>query len=158
MITLELPNEAATAALAARIADLAMPGDVIALSGGLGAGKTAFARAFIRARSGDKELMVPSPTFTLVQVYEMDRGPIWHFDFYRLRHPDEVWELGLEEALGEGISLIEWPDVARDLLPAAQTLEIVLSPGTLPEVRRAAAAGGTRWTPRLATFAPASPQ
>jgi tRNA A37 threonylcarbamoyladenosine biosynthesis protein TsaE len=75
-----------------------------------------------------------------------------------LRHLDEVWELGLEEALGEGISLIEWPDVARDRLPAAQTLELALSPGTAPEARRADAAGGTGWTPRLATFAPASPQ
>jgi len=158
MMTLELPNEAATAALAARIADLAMPGDVIALSGDLGAGKTAFARAFIRARSGDKDFTVPSPTFTLVQVYEMDRAPIWHFDFYRLRHPDEVRELGLEEALGEGISLIEWPEVAKDLLPAAQTLEIALSPGAAPEERRASASGGIRWTPRLATFAAANLQ
>jgi tRNA threonylcarbamoyladenosine biosynthesis protein TsaE len=79
----ELPDENATAALAARLAALARPGDVIALSGDLGAGKTSFARAFIRARGGDEA--VPSPTFTLVQLYELTGGAIWHFDLYRAR-------------------------------------------------------------------------
>src|SRR6266704_6126905 len=91
MIVTELPDEAATAALAAGIAALARPGDVIALKGELGAGKTSFARAFIRARGGVEA--VPSPTFTLVQVYELPGGPIWHIDLYRLRDPEEAWEL-----------------------------------------------------------------
>ena len=78
MIVTELPDEDATAALAARIAALARPGDVIALKGELGTGKTSFARAFIRARGGGEA--VPSPTFTLVQVYEIGDVPIWHFD------------------------------------------------------------------------------
>ncbi|HEY2541330.1 MAG TPA: tRNA (adenosine(37)-N6)-threonylcarbamoyltransferase complex ATPase subunit type 1 TsaE, partial [Stellaceae bacterium] len=93
IIAVNLSNEAATAALAARLAAIARPGDVIALRGELGAGKTAFARAFIRARnSADEE--VPSPTFTLVQNYEAAGGAIWHFDLYRLTAADEIWELG----------------------------------------------------------------
>src|SRR5205807_6696912 len=108
MSVVDLPDEAATARLAARISALAEIGDVIALSGDLGAGKTTFARAFIRARGETGE--VPSPTFTLVQVYELAAAAIWHFDLYRLRSPDEAWELGIEDALTEGISLIEWPD------------------------------------------------
>src|SRR5438309_10930214 len=88
MIALELPDEAATAALAARIATLARPGDVIALKGELGAGKTSFARAFIRARAGRDEV-VPSPTFTLAQPYDFPDVTIWHFDCYRLRDPEE---------------------------------------------------------------------
>src|SRR5438132_8708462 len=101
MPVFELPDEAATAALAARIAALARPGDVIALAGELGAGKTSFARAFIRARTGrDGEVAeeVPSPTFTLVQVYELADATIWHFDGYRLCDPEEAWELGIEDA------------------------------------------------------------
>src|SRR5882762_7586612 len=105
MIAIDLPDETATAALGARIAAIARPGDVIALAGDLGAGKTTFARAFIRARGGSGE--VPSPTFTLVQIYELPDGPVWHFDLYRLRHPDEAWELGIEDAFRDGISLIE---------------------------------------------------
>ena len=116
MIVTDLPDERATAALAARIAALARAGDVIALEGELGAGKTSFARAFIRARGSDEA--VPSPTFTLVQVYEIGDVPIWHFDAYRLRDPDEAWELGIEDAFRDGISLIEWPERLGHLLPA----------------------------------------
>ncbi|HKS89800.1 MAG TPA: tRNA (adenosine(37)-N6)-threonylcarbamoyltransferase complex ATPase subunit type 1 TsaE, partial [Stellaceae bacterium] len=115
MITIELPDEAATAALAARLAALARAGDVIALKGELGAGKTSFARAFIRARGGTED--VPSPTFTLVQVYEIGETCVWHFDGYRLRDPAEAWELGIEDAFQDGISLIEWPDQFGALLP-----------------------------------------
>ena len=93
----ELPDEAATATFAARIAALARPGDVIALKGELGAGKTSFARAFIRARGGRDE-DVPSPTFTLAQAYDFPDATVWHFDCYRLRHPDEAWELAIEDA------------------------------------------------------------
>src|ERR1700688_5301802 len=116
MIVIELPDDAATAALAAHIAALARPGDVIALKGELGAGKTSFARAFIRARGGDET--VPSPTFTLVQVYDLPDGAVWHFDLYRLRQPGDAWELGIEDAFRDGISLIEWPERLGTVLSA----------------------------------------
>jgi tRNA threonylcarbamoyladenosine biosynthesis protein TsaE len=150
MIVIELPDEAATAMLAGRIAALARPGDVIALKGELGAGKTSFARAFIRARGGIEA--VPSPTFTLVQVYELAEGTIWHIDGYRLRDPAEAWELDIEDAFGEGISLIEWPERLGPLVPARR-LEIALSAGPTPAARRAAIDPGTEWAERLAGLA-----
>lgn len=147
MIVIELPDEAATAALAVRIAGLARPGDVIALKGELGAGKTSFARAFIRAR-GCRE-QVPSPTFTLVQLYEVGDATVWHFDGYRLRDPEEAWELGIEDAFRDGISLIEWPERFGRLIPARR-LEITLAPGTTATARRATLDPGGDWTARLA--------
>lgn len=147
MIVTELPDEAATAALAARIAGLARPGDVIALKGELGAGKTSFARAFIRARGGTGE--VPSPTFTLAQVYELDDGAVWHFDAYRLRDPEEAWELGIEDAFRDGISLIEWPERFGPLIPPGR-LEITLSAGATPSSRRARIDAPGDWAARLA--------
>lgn len=109
---IDLPDEAATAAFAARLAARLQPGDVVLLSGGLGAGKTALARGLIRAlgHAGD----VPSPTFTLVQTYDAPtvRLPVWHADLYRLEVPDEVEELGLDEGLAEGALVIEWPERA----------------------------------------------
>src|SRR4051812_49711424 len=154
MIVTELPDEEATAALATRIAALARPGDVIALRGELGAGKTTFARAFIRARGGVEA--VPSPTFTLVQIYEIGEVPIWHFDAYRLRDPDEAWELGIEDAFRDGISLIEWPERLGPLLPARR-LRITLSDAGFPTSRRAALDPGLDpdggWVERLAVLA-----
>jgi tRNA threonylcarbamoyladenosine biosynthesis protein TsaE len=82
---------------------------VILLDGSIGAGKSCLARAFIRARLGATE-EVPSPTFTLVQTYEAEGTEIWHADLYRLTHPDEVWELGLDDAFETAICLVEWPD------------------------------------------------
>ncbi len=108
-ITIALPNETDTVELASRIALLLAPGDTLLLEGSIGAGKSAFARALIRARLGRME-DVPSPTFTLVQTYEDPEGDIWHCDLYRLTHPDEVFELGLDEAFTTAICLIEWPD------------------------------------------------
>lgn len=108
-LTLPLPTEADTAALGARLAALARAGDCILLEGPIGAGKSHLARAFIRARLGREE-EVPSPTFTLVQVYEGKDADIWHADLYRLTHPDEVWELGLDDAFQREICLVEWPD------------------------------------------------
>src|SRR5437868_15364097 len=116
MTVIELPDEAATAAFATRLARLARRGDVIALKGELGAGKTSFARAFIRARAGRQE-EVPSPTFTLVQTYEMPELTIWHFDGFRLRDPEEGWVPGLEDALHAGGSLVEWPARFGPVLP-----------------------------------------
>ena len=147
---IELPDEAATAALAARLAALARPGDVIALKGELGAGKTSFARAFIQTRGGAQP--VPSPTFTLVQVYQFDDVAIWHFDAYRLRDPEEAWELGIEDAFHDGISLIEWPERFGPLLPAGR-LEITLSAGLAPEARVAAIDAAGDWAARLGGLA-----
>jgi tRNA threonylcarbamoyladenosine biosynthesis protein TsaE len=150
MITLDLPDEAATGALAGGISRLAQLGDIIALRGELGTGKTAFARAFIRAR-GDPEEEVPSPTFTLVQLYDLHPA-IWHFDLYRLRSPEEAWELGIEEAFGDGISLIEWPERLDQLLPKRR-LEIFFAFGRAPDARRATLDPGEGWRPRLAAIA-----
>src|SRR4051812_13695997 len=106
---LTLASEHDTAALGAALAAEARPGDVIALVGPLGAGKTTLARGFIQKRAGADEEVV-SPTFTLVQTYEAPDAVIWHFDLYRLNDPEEALELGFEEALAAGISLIEWPE------------------------------------------------
>ena len=150
MTVVDLPDEAATAAFAGRISALAATGDIIALKGDLGAGKTTFARAFIRARGGTEE--VPSPTFTLVQVYELGAAAIWHFDLYRINVPEEAWELGIEDAFSEGISLIEWPERLGPLLPQRR-LEIELLFGDHPEARRAVLDPGEDWQARLAGIA-----
>jgi len=146
MAVVELPDEAATAAFAARVSALAATRDIIALKGDLGAGKTTFARGFIRARGCTEE--VPSPTFTLVQVYELGAAAIWHFDLYRIKSPEEAWELGIEDAFSEGISLIEWPERLGPLLPPRR-LEIELLFGGRPEARRAVLDPGEGWQARL---------
>jgi tRNA threonylcarbamoyladenosine biosynthesis protein TsaE len=148
---IKLPDETATATLAARLAALARAGDVIALSGDLGAGKTTFARAFIDA-AGAADDEVPSPTFTLVQVYEAGAAPIWHFDLYRLKSAEEGWELGIEEAFTSGIALIEWPDRLGPLLPQRR-LGITLEFGDAPQARRASIDGDAAWRARLAGIA-----
>lgn len=114
---MSLPNEAATEQLGETLAMRLTPGDVVGLKGDLGAGKTTLARAIIRAAANDPDLIVPSPTFTLVEVYETPRGTFWHFDLYRLEAPEQVYELGWEEALAEGIVLVEWPERLGALLP-----------------------------------------
>lgn len=120
-----LADEGATGALASQIAARLGPGDTLLLEGEIGAGKSAFARALIRARLGRME-DVPSPTFTLVQTYEDAAADIWHCDLYRLTHPEEALELGLDEAFETAICLIEWPDRLGDAAPAsALTLSFV---------------------------------
>jgi len=146
-LTRHLPDAAATAALAQTLAACARGGDVIALFGDLGAGKTTFARAFINARPGDPE-EVPSPTFTLLQVYERGPVPVWHFDLYRIERPDEVYELGFEEALVEGIILIEWPERLGPLLPPDR-LDLRLTFVADPDARRAELTGHGAWAARL---------
>lgn len=89
--------------------------DFVGLRGELGVGKTTFARGVIRALGGGGD--VPSPTFTLVQVYDTRSAPVWHFDLYRLARPEDVYELGFEEALAEAIALVEWPERLGPLLP-----------------------------------------
>jgi tRNA threonylcarbamoyladenosine biosynthesis protein TsaE len=113
-----LPDEAATERLGGALADRLRPRDVVALEGGLGVGKTTLARAILRAASGDPGLIVPSPTFTLVEVYDTPRGAFWHFDLYRLEAPEQVFELGWEEARADGIALVEWAERLGTLLPA----------------------------------------
>jgi tRNA threonylcarbamoyladenosine biosynthesis protein TsaE len=150
-VTLALADEGATAALAARLARLARRGDLIALAGELGCGKTSFARAFIRALTDPAE-EVPSPTFTLVQAYDSSAGPIWHFDLYRLTRPEEVLELGVEEALGDGIVLVEWPDRLGSLLPREHLL-LTLAAGPTPGARIAALEPSAAWLERARSLA-----
>src|SRR5512138_2058313 len=124
--SLALPNETATAHLMADLALLTGPGDVITLSGDLGAGKTAAARAMIRYFAGDDELEVPSPTFTLAQTYDLTSFPLIHADLYRINDASELEEIGLSP-LPEGIvALIEWPERAPHAMPADR-IDIALS-------------------------------
>ncbi|WP_315918380.1 tRNA (adenosine(37)-N6)-threonylcarbamoyltransferase complex ATPase subunit type 1 TsaE [Mesorhizobium sp. SP-1A] len=120
-----LPDEAATGRLGEDLAMALRPGDVLALQGDLGAGKSTLARALIRALTDDEKLEVPSPTFTLVQSYEA-RLPVHHFDLYRLGDASELDELGFEEAVAEGAALVEWPERAADRFPP-QAVVIELS-------------------------------
>jgi tRNA threonylcarbamoyladenosine biosynthesis protein TsaE len=142
-ITLE--NLAATEALAARLAALARPGDALLLEGPLGAGKSALARAFLRAATGDAALEVPSPTFTLVQSYDLPGGAgAHHFDLYRLTGPDGLLELGWDEARA-GIVLVEWPERLGRLAPPG-ALRVELTPGPAEDSRHARLTG---WEDRL---------
>jgi tRNA threonylcarbamoyl adenosine modification protein YjeE len=146
-LTLPLADEAATAALAEDVAAILMPGDVVALAGELGAGKTTFARAVIRAIADDPALEVPSPTFTLVQTYATGRLPIAHFDLYRIGSANELEELGLDDALAGGAVLIEWPERAAGRLPAGH-LEIALEVAGGGRVARFI--GDADWAARIA--------
>src|ERR1700684_3320046 len=114
----EAPDEATTLAIAAAQAAWLEPGDFVALTGDLGAGKTAFARGLIRALAEAPELETPSPTFTLMQVYDPPRGPVVRADFYRLRGPTEFANLGWDEAADGAVAIVEWPDKVPQALPA----------------------------------------
>src|SRR6478672_9809163 len=124
--SLALLNETATANLMADLVLLIGPGDVITLSGDLGAGKTAAARALIRYLAGDDALEVPSPTFTLAQVYDLPPFPLVHADLYRVNDPGELEEIGLSPLPEGTVALIEWPERASDALPADR-IDIALS-------------------------------
>ncbi|MBI1273509.1 MAG: tRNA (adenosine(37)-N6)-threonylcarbamoyltransferase complex ATPase subunit type 1 TsaE [Alphaproteobacteria bacterium] len=144
--TLHLPKPAATETLAARLAPLLEPGDVLALHGALGVGKTTFARALVRVMMDDEALEVPSPTFTLVQTYETPLGTLWHFDLYRIKRPEEVAELGFDDAR-RGIMLVEWPERAGGMLSRARLdLVFTLSPHGKHSVELA---GDALWQARL---------
>ena len=118
-------SEKETEELGVRLAALFRRGDCITLTGALGAGKTTLVRALIRARAGHP-IDVPSPTYALVEAYEFET-PIFHVDLYRLENPAELWELGLEDMLDAGITLVEWPDRADALLPE-QRLDLMITP------------------------------
>ncbi len=124
-----------TAACAQTIGARLGAGDVILLSGDVGAGKTHFARSLIQSRLSAPE-DVPSPTFTLVQVYDADEIEIWHSDLYRLSGPDQVFELGLADAFEQAVCLVEWPDRLGDLAPQ-NALSVSLSHGDEEDVRSA---------------------
>lgn len=126
-----LPDSHATNALAARIAPHLKAGDCLLLAGDIGAGKSTFARAALSSRlqALDRLEDIPSPTFTLVQIYDLDTVDAWHFDLYRLNDPAEALELGLDDALDSAICLIEWPERLGHLRPAtALTLAFAPTP------------------------------
>ena len=108
-------NESQTAEIAAKLSEITRAGDVWALHGTLGMGKSVFARAFIKNLTSADE--VPSPTFTLVQAYSATDFEIYHYDLYRLEKPEDIFELGVEETFYEGVCLIEWPDKMGSLAP-----------------------------------------
>jgi tRNA threonylcarbamoyladenosine biosynthesis protein TsaE len=99
--------------------------EIIALDGTLGMGKTVFTRAVIQYLT-QTDMDVPSPTFTLLQTYDTPIGTLYHFDFYRLKHPDEAYEIGIEDAFSDGICFIEWPEKIGSLLPK-NAINIVFS-------------------------------
>lgn len=151
----ESAGEAETEALAARLAPHCGPGTLILLEGDLGAGKTVFARGFVRAMGGvDKEGAVTSPTFTLLNVYPEGRLPVYHFDLYRLGEPEELPHMGAEEFLeGEGVALVEWPSKGGEDIPGEHLeVRIGFSPES-PETRRIKmTARGERAVGALASF------
>jgi tRNA threonylcarbamoyladenosine biosynthesis protein TsaE len=142
-----LTNEAATEALGARLAALLRAGDVITLSGPLGAGKTALARALLRAAGHHGE--VPSPTFAIVQPYDELDPPIWHCDLHRLEEPEELDELGLDTVLEDGALLVEWPERAGEAAwPQALRLRLdVREDGSRTLTWQVPAAWEQRWPP-----------
>lgn len=145
-------DEAHVARLAERIALKLAAGDVVGLSGGLGAGKTTFARALIRAVLTDPAAEIPSPTFSLVQTYASPRLELAHLDLYRLASEDDLAELGLDDHLAAGAALIEWPERAPGLR-AANRLDIHLADGAGPDQRTLALRGTGTWAARLARLA-----
>lgn len=153
---IDLPDQKATEAFGRRLAGRLRRRDVVALKGGLGTGKTTLARAVVAALSPDVD-EVPSPTFTLVQTYPValgdEPGELWHFDLYRLERADQVYELGIEDALAEAVCLIEWPELAMGLLPDDRLLTIELQ--ILPnQARRARIEGGALWRQRIPGLLP----
>lgn len=139
---IRLEDEDATAALGRALAPCLRRGDVVCLSGPLGAGKTTLARGLIAALSGER---APSPTFALVETYLTPQGPLWHFDLYRIARAEEVAELGLEDALSD-IALIEWPERIAAMLPENA---LVIRFDAAGDGRIARIAGGGDWDERL---------
>ncbi len=140
--TVALADEAATRALMVDIAAALPPGDLVTLSGDLGAGKTTFARALIRYLAGDETVEVPSPTFTLMQAYELPRFNLVHADLYRLSGPGELAELGFEDIAPGAVTLLEWPDRAAGFLPADRLdIALTLSPQQGATFRNACVTG-----------------
>src|SRR5688572_21996864 len=145
-----LANELATRKLAIDIAAILKGGDLVTLSGDLGAGKTAFARALIRHLANDDKLEVPSPTFTLVQTYALPRFPVVHADLYRVGQASELTELGVDEAAEDSVVLLEWPDRAAEALPADRLdIAFTLAPHLGANQRNAELTAYGTFVPRL---------
>jgi tRNA threonylcarbamoyl adenosine modification protein YjeE len=152
--TVTLADEEATRRLMVDVAEALRPGDTVTLSGDLGAGKTSFARALIRHLAGDPAVEVPSPTFTLMQAYELPRFTLMHADFYRLSGPSELAELGFDDIAPEAVTLIEWPDRAAAALPTDR-LDIAFSllPLEGPTFRHARVTGHGSFAARVERMA-----
>ncbi|OCC06161.1 tRNA (N6-adenosine(37)-N6)-threonylcarbamoyltransferase complex ATPase TsaE [Labrys sp. WJW] len=150
--TVDLPSEAATELLARDLAATLRAGDLVTLSGDLGAGKTAFARALIREIAEDPELEVSSPTFTLIQLYDTPTFPIVHADLYRIGHASELDELGWDEAPDGALVLVEWPEKAGETLPADRLDIRFVHAGRSETARRATLTGTGDWSARLRRF------
>jgi len=140
-------TETDTAALGATLAQHAKKGDIIALEGPLGSGKTVFARGFIQALCGNNTV-VPSPTFTLVQIYEAPAFPLWHCDLYRLEDEEDALEIGLEEAFADAVTLIEWADRLGRWLPHRR-LSVAFVEEDQDGSRRIVLDGDSDWHERL---------
>jgi tRNA threonylcarbamoyl adenosine modification protein YjeE len=152
--TVALPEEQATIRLMVDIASALEPGDLLTLSGDLGAGKTFFARALIRYLAGDETIEVPSPTFTLMQAYNLPRFPLIHVDLYRLSGPAELAELGFDDLPEGAVVVMEWPDRAADLLPPDRfDLALTLAPRLKSEFRHARLTGFGACAPRVERIA-----
>ncbi|OPZ78873.1 MAG: tRNA threonylcarbamoyladenosine biosynthesis protein TsaE [Alphaproteobacteria bacterium ADurb.Bin438] len=108
---------------ARKVAEVVKKGDVIALNGNLGVGKTVFSRSFVKYLTAEDQIVV-SPTFTLVQIYDAPKFQIWHFDLYRLKDETDLYEVGIEEALINGVSLIEWPSLALNFIKDENLINI----------------------------------
>lgn len=147
-LTLRLPDQAATERLARAVGPHLRAGDMIALKGGLGAGKSAFARALIAGRLDALGRIedIPSPTYTLVQTYDLGSVEIWHADLYRLGGAEEIAELGLEEALSAAICLVEWPERLGALTPTRRlTLALAFDPEAAEARLATLTAAGAGW-------------
>ncbi len=146
---IELSDEAAMQKLGGYIASVAEIGDVICLSGPLGAGKTVFARGFVRALTNSEET-VPSPTFTLMQYYDGGPIPIFHYDLYRVESEADIQELGFDDALANGVSLIEWPErVSSTIFKNRLGMQIDCFPADQPDRRRVRFEPSEAWRDRL---------
>jgi N-acetylmuramate 1-kinase len=140
--TAVLPDEQATIRLMVDVASALEPGDVLTLSGDLGAGKTTFARAMIRYLAGDDSIEVPSPTFTLMQIYDLPRFPVVHADLFRVSGSAELAELGFDDLPEGAVVMVEWPDRAAGFLPADRIdVALTLAPKLKPEFRHARVTG-----------------
>ena len=146
-LMLSLPDQRATRALGRRLAGLIRPGDVVALRGVLGSGKSELARALLRA-CAEAEIEVPSPSYTLVQDYRFPDLVIRHIDLYRIQDPTDLLELGLDVPAAGEAWLIEWPERAAAVLPADR-LDLELRQGAAPDARIARLDAGPSWIERL---------
>lgn len=129
-------NEQETGFEAQKLAKTLKNGDVLCLSGDLGAGKTVFAREIIRFLIQNEAQEVPSPTFTLVQTYETPQFPVFHYDLYRLETPEDIYELGWEDSLASGVCIIEWPSRADGLIPKPYKMVQLEMVENCPEARK----------------------